>query len=452
MTRRGTTKGLAVVLAVALTAALVLVCRSWWDRAHRTYFVGTFDNSNGVFAGDDVRIMGVTVGKIDTIEPQPQQAKISFWIEDKYRVPADVKAVILSPSLVTARAIQLTPPYTGGPTLADHAVIPRSRTAVPVEWDDFRNQLQKLADTLQPTKPGGVSTLGALVDTAAENLRGQGASIRDTVIKLSQAFSVLGDHSTDIFSAVKHLAVLVAALRSSADLMQQLNRNLATVSGLLANDPDEVAHAVSDVDSALADVHGFITENKGVIGEASQQLSELSKTLVESLDDIKQTLHITPNTFSNFSNTYRPATGESQGVLAMNNFSNPISFLCGAIQAASRLRAEQAAKLCVQYLAPILKNRQYNFPPVGGALEPFFFPLAGAMARPNEITFSEDSLRPDRIPPAAPTPAAPPPDASSTGPTQGPAAEPNPPPPEGRVSLDPSTGLAGMMAPAGGGS
>jgi hypothetical protein len=32
----------------------------------------------------------------------------------------------------------------------------------------------------------------------------------------------------------------------------------------------------------------------------------------------------------------------------------------------SRLGAEQSAKLCVQYLAPIFKNRQYNFFPIGG--------------------------------------------------------------------------------------
>ena len=45
--------------------------------------------------------------------------------------------------------------------LHDDAVIPQDRTAVPVEWDDFRQQLQKLTETLQPTQPGGVSTLGA---------------------------------------------------------------------------------------------------------------------------------------------------------------------------------------------------------------------------------------------------------------------------------------------------
>jgi phospholipid/cholesterol/gamma-HCH transport system substrate-binding protein len=79
----------------------------------RTTLVGYFDNSNGLFRGDDVMILGVPVGKIVSIEPQPQRAKITFWVDDKYKIPADVKAVILLPSLITARAIELTPVYTG---------------------------------------------------------------------------------------------------------------------------------------------------------------------------------------------------------------------------------------------------------------------------------------------------------------------------------------------------
>ena len=186
------------------------------------------------------------VGKIDKIEPQPDRVKITFWYNDKYKVPADAKAVILSPSLVTPRSIQLTPAYTGGPAMADGAVIPQERTAVPVEWDDFRQQLEKLTQTLQPTQPGGVSTLGAFVNTAADNLRGQGPDIRDTIIKLSQAISALGDHSDDLFGTFKNLSTLVSALRDSSGLLRQLNQNLAAVTDLLADDPNEVGNAVRE--------------------------------------------------------------------------------------------------------------------------------------------------------------------------------------------------------------
>ena len=196
---------LATALVVVLVAGVLVAMRAS-DQAARTIVVAYFDNSNGIYAGDEVRIRGVAVGKIVKIEPQPLRAKISFWFDRKYKVPADAKAAILSPQLVTGRAIQLTPPYTGGPTMQDGAVIPLDRTAVPVEWDDLRAQLQRLTELLKPTQPGGVSTLGSLINTAADNLRGQGATIRDTIIKLSQAVSALGDHSKDIFATFRNPA------------------------------------------------------------------------------------------------------------------------------------------------------------------------------------------------------------------------------------------------------
>lgn len=151
---RRTRSALATALTLVFVAGVIVAMRAS-DQTDRTIVVAYFDNSNGVFAGDDVRIRGVPVGKVLKIEPQPLRSKISFWFDRKYKVPADAKAAILSPQLVTGRAIQLTPPYTGGPTMADGAVIPQDRTAVPVEWDDLRAQLQRLTELLKPTQPGG---------------------------------------------------------------------------------------------------------------------------------------------------------------------------------------------------------------------------------------------------------------------------------------------------------
>jgi phospholipid/cholesterol/gamma-HCH transport system substrate-binding protein len=428
-----------VVLVVVLVGGVLALLRASTS-LNRTHLVAYFANTNGVFVGDEVRILGVPVGKIDAIEPGPEHVKVSFWYDGKYSVPSDAKAVILSPSLVTARAIQLTPAYTGGPVLHDQAVIPQDRTAVPVEWDDFRQQLQKLTETLQPTEPGGVSTLGAFINTSANNLRGQGANIRDTLTNLSQAFSALGDHSNDIFGTFKNVSVLVTALQDSTDLMRQLNQSLASVTGLLTNSPNEIGDAVADINTTIGDVQAFVAENRDTLGTTSEKLASVTTVLNQSLDDIKQTLHITPTVFQNFINIYQPAQGTLSGALVVNNFANPISFLCGAVQAASRLGAEQSAKLCAQYLAPIIKNRQYNFPPLGENL------FVGASARPNEVTYSEDWMRPDYVPPQ-PVPAAPPPGGASEEPplpAEAPATQ--------ATSTNPADGLTGLMVPQGPGS
>ncbi len=443
---------LSLALVATLLGGLFVVLRSAGE-VSRIHVVGYFSNSNGMFAGDEVRILGVPVGKIAEIEPQAQRVKITFWYESQYRVPADVNAVILSPSLVTARAIQLTPAYTGGPELQDQAVIPEERTAVPLEFDDLRVQLKRLTEALQPTQPGGVSTLGAFVNTAADNLRGQGANIRDTIIQLSQAFSAFGDHSRDIFGTIKNLSILVSALENSTGVIEQLNQNLASVSALLANDPDEVENAVRDINSVIIDVTRFIADNRETMGTASDRLASISTALVHSLDDIEQTLHVAPNTIQNFLNIYQPAQAAGTGSIVMNNFANPITFLCGAIQAASRLNAEQAAKLCVQYLAPIVKNRQFNFPPIG------FNPIVGATARPNEVTYSEQWMRPDYVPPQSQPPNTPVTSVfESPNPEPLPAQAPIvPAAPELHADgnarpTNPGYGLPGMMIPPGSGS
>jgi phospholipid/cholesterol/gamma-HCH transport system substrate-binding protein len=430
---------LAVALVVILAGGTFVLLRTV-ERIDRTHVVAYFDNANGIYPGDDVRIIGVAVGRIESIEAQPERVKISFWYDSKYKVPADAKAAILSPTLVTARSIQLTPAYSGGPVMADDAVIPQNRTAVPVEWGQVREQLQKLAETLQPTEPGEVSPLGSVINTTADNLRGEGANIRDTVIKLSQAVTALGDHSTDIFSTVKNLATLVSALQDSTDVMRQLNQNLATVTGLLANDPDEVANAVRDLNNVVGEVQTFVADNREALGTTSDKLAGVTQALTDSLADVKQFLHVAPNTLQNYVNIWQPAQGAISSVPMLNNFANPISFLCGGIQAASRLGAEQSAKLCAQYLAPIMKNRQYNFLPI---MQNVF---VGTSTRPNELTYSEDWLRPNYIPPQ-PVSAGPPPQAAEG---QMPAPPPGPPlAAEASVTPNPADGLHGLMVPPG---
>jgi phospholipid/cholesterol/gamma-HCH transport system substrate-binding protein len=205
---------------------------------------------------------------------------------------------------------------------------------------------------------------------------------------------------------------------------------------LLANDPDEISSAAEALNAAVDDVSGFVAANRDALGTMTEKLASITTTLNQSIDDIKQTLHVLPNVVSNFNNVYEPAHGSISGVLAVNNFADPITFLCGAIQAASRLNNEQSSKLCVEYLAPIVKNRQYNFLPFG------INPIVNAQARPNEITYSEDWMRPDHRPtPTVPTdqaaPAAAPLPAEAPGPPEAPAPE----------ATNPSDGLQGMMLP-----
>ncbi|WP_077103628.1 virulence factor Mce family protein [Mycobacterium terramassiliense] len=437
MRRRRTLQTVTGVSLVAtLVAASFLVGAKLLREVERTTYTAYFAEANGLFVGDEVRILGVAVGVVDKIEPQPASSKVTFSVDKQYAVPADARAAILSPSLVTSRAIQLVPAYSGGPKLSSGASIPLSRTAVPVEWDDFRTQLQKLTEALQPTAPGGVNSVGEFINSAADNLRGQGDTARDTVIKLSEAISALGDHADDIFSTVRNLQLLVSALYSSSDLLASFNQNLARVTTVLSNTPGEVANAVKGLDGALTDLRDFLSENREAMGVTFDRLGSITTALNDSRADIKQILHIAPTVFQNFLNIYQPAQSAMTGIMALNNFADIPQWICSSIEAASRLRLDRVSKLCLQYINPIIKNRIYNYLPFG--LNPF----VGTQARPNEITYSEDRLRPGYAPDATP-----PPDAAPPAPVEVPQPPEAPPSPDGTVSS--TQVLRDLMLPTG---
>lgn len=445
ISRRTLQRLTAFSLVGTLAVASYLVGSKLWKEVEKNTYTAYFTEANGLFVGDDVRILGVTVGVIDKIEPQPDSSKVTFSVDKQYAIPADARAAILSPSLVTPRAVQLVPAYSGGPKLSPGASIPLGRTAVPVEWDDFRKQLEKLTEALQPTSPDGVNSVGEFINSTADNVRGQGDTARDTVIKLSAAISALGDHADDIFSTVRNLQLLVSALSSSSDLLASFNQNLATVTTLLTNTPNEIANAVKGLDGALTDLRDFLAENREAIGVTFDRLASVTTALNDSRMDIKQILHIAPTVFQNFLNIYQPAQSAMTGIIALNNFADIPQWICSSIEAASRARLDRVSKLCLQYINPIIKNRLYNYIPAG--LNPF----VGTQARPSEITYSEDWLRPGYTPPAPPPDAPPPPPPAAPTPpaAEAPPAEAPPPPPAPSGTVNSTQVLRDLMLPAG---
>ena len=166
------------------------------------------------------------------------------------KLPADARAIIVSPNLVAARFIQLTPRLTPVPPVAAARcwpTAPRSgldRTGVPVEWDDVKDELTKLSAQLGPQHGGLQGPLSAFVDQAAATFDGNGDSFRNALRELSQTAGRLGDSRTDLFGTVKNLQILVDALSQSNEQIVQFSSHVASVSQVLADSSDRTGFHV----------------------------------------------------------------------------------------------------------------------------------------------------------------------------------------------------------------
>lgn len=366
------------VLVVTLAVGVYLVGPG---RAS-TKVIGYFSSSVGLYPGDDVRVVGVPVGIIDSIEPRAGDVKITMSVHDGVKVPADARAVIMSPNLVGARFIQLTPAYTGGPVLADGAGIALDRTAVPVEWDQVKEELTNLSAKLGP-QPGSVQgPLTTFIDQAADTFDGNGDSFRSALRELSQTAGRLGDSRTDLFGTIKNLQVLIDALSSSNEQIVQFAGHLASVSQVLADSSTNLDYTLGTLNQALTDVKGFLGENNSVLVDSVNKLSDFTTILSDQSDDLEQVLHVAPNGLANFYNIYNPAQGTLSGLVSVPNFANPVQFICGGLFDVGRTPdSYKRAEICQQRMGPVLRRLTMNYPPF------LFHPINSITAYKGQIIY-----------------------------------------------------------------
>src|SRR5262245_15686456 len=377
-----------LIVILALVAALVGY--NLYKRLTTNTVVAYFPETLALYAGDKVTIMGVKVGAIDKIEPAGDKMRVTFHYDNSYKVPANATASILNPSLVASRNIQLSPPFTGGPVMENNAVIPIDRTQVPVEYDQLRDSINRILTDLGPTPEQPKGPFGDIIDSAATGFAGKGEQLNKTLNGLSEALYTLNEGRGDLFSVIKSLALFVNALYQSDRQFVALNDDLATFTNSFTNTNREVANALQELNQLLTTTRQFISTNGEVLTHDVNNLADVTNAILQPdpLNGLETALHVFPNLAANLVNINSSVAGGVMGLPVINNFANPIQFICSSIQAGSRLGYQESAELCAQYLAPILDAIKFNFPPFG--LNEF----NTAMTLPKQISYSEPRLQP----------------------------------------------------------
>src|ERR1700687_5289811 len=79
---------LAALLVVTLAVGVYVV----WPSRSGHKVIGYFTSAVGLYPSDDVRVVGVPVGTVDSIEPRATDVKVTMTVRDGVKLPADAKA------------------------------------------------------------------------------------------------------------------------------------------------------------------------------------------------------------------------------------------------------------------------------------------------------------------------------------------------------------------------
>ncbi len=299
--RGGLGRWLAVVaLALALVAGGLTLAR---DHGSRTVSA-VFPSTVSLFKGSDVKIMGVRVGEVTSVEPRGTSVLVEMEYDDQYDLPDDVQAVIVSPSVIGDRFVQLTPAYDGGPRLDDGSTIAMQDTAVPVELDDMVASTRDLVTALGPNGANRNGALSDLIKVASGVLDGQGGALRQSMADLAGASGTLAGSSPELGSTVEHAAGLTHELAAYDAAVRTFDARLARVAHGLAADRGGLSDLLSSMAVSLGEVEQFVRTNRGSLTRNVGSLRDVARMLRLEQKAITQVLDLAPLGFTNLVEAY----------------------------------------------------------------------------------------------------------------------------------------------------
>ena len=324
-------RGLTVGLLVVVLLGTFLVLR---DGEGTRTVSAHFPRAVSVYVGTDVRVLGVNVGRVTAVVPEGESVLVEMEYSEEYKIPEDAKAVVVTPTLVADRFVQLTPAYDGsGAVMADGADIPLPETAVPVELDRIYASLRDLSEALGPNGVNKDGTLDHLLEATATSLDGEGELGNEMIRNLSEATKTFGDGSEEMFAMVTELAEFTEVLGDNDRLVRAFLRDLAGMSEALVTERVELERALASVSRAVGTVKTFVEDNRVRLVDDLEKLTRVVRAINSERESLNDALHAAPLALGNLAVAFNNETnsiGSRIGV--QGTFGDPDGFLCTIVQ------------------------------------------------------------------------------------------------------------------------
>ena len=299
---------LVVLLFLAGGAGLYYTANAEKDKTYEV--TAYFEKGIGLFPKSDVGVLGVPVGKVRSVEPVGTRVEVIMDIEKEFKIPEEATAQIIPPSLISDRFVQLSPAYTGGPTLEDGAVLDLDRTQIPAELDDTFRQLKKLLDAIQPGSEGEPGALGALIVELDKALEGQTENLRGTLIQASRLTRTLAGAKGNLSGLLINLDDLFANLATRAGTYGTLNRNFALVLEALAESRGDIEGALGNLADMTNEVGSLVQAHRARLGDDLGLAARVLRQVLKNRASVEESLTWLPVLGEALRNAYNPQHGD----------------------------------------------------------------------------------------------------------------------------------------------
>lgn len=299
--RRGPWSGSTIPAAIYTVVMLLVLAGLWVVFAQVRFgesasYAAEFTDVSGLEAGQTVRVHGVEVGRVDSVdfagaghERAAPTVTVEFSLHDEYRPTVTTGATVRYLNLVGDRYLELTDAADepAGPPLAEGAGIGLDRTTPALDLDALVGSFQPLFQVLEPGQVNRLS--GELISV----LQGQQDDVGAIVRAIGEVTGHLADRDRVIGSVITQLGQVLETLEEQQPALEQSLVHARDLTEALAADADTVASATRNLDDAAAemavlaeDVRPSLRADMDGVDAVARQLDSRSATITQLLTEL----------------------------------------------------------------------------------------------------------------------------------------------------------------------
>ncbi|NLU83307.1 MCE family protein [Rhodococcus sp. HNM0569] len=256
-----------------VTAALGTVLAQC-DFAPTDRYRAEFTDASGITTGSTVRVAGVAVGTVSSVEVRDSsRAIVEFSVDRGTPVLESTKATVRYQNLTGDRYLQLLDGPGSATPLPAGSTIPRERTAPALDLDKLIGGFKPLFRGLDPGQ------VNALSLSLLRILQGQGGTVESALASTGSLTSTLADRDRVIGEVVDNLRTVLGTVAAKGDQFSETVVQLESLVSGLAADRESLGRSIGTLDSATASVTDLLTDARPALTPALTELDRAAEQL-----------------------------------------------------------------------------------------------------------------------------------------------------------------------------
>lgn len=279
--------GLFALVCLGFTGLLIVVIGnfSFEDRAG---YAATFEDVQGLLVNDDVKIAGVTLGRVESIAHEPGgDVRVEFTVRDDVEVPEDSDVTVRWRNVTGLRYLYVEPGEGDAVAAAGHT-FPKAQTRAPANLGSLLQRIVPFIDALDP------SLQNQILEAFSTALVGREAEVRDLIREGAELTSTIASREAEIERLLQNSVTVLDAYAAREEQLRGLIDSFAEVSSTLRERNDELDSAIISIADGQEELRRFVDANDDEVRLAVDALEDLTGVLRANADDLQRVLETSP--------------------------------------------------------------------------------------------------------------------------------------------------------------